>query len=47
VNKQEPLKLELSTFLDCVAQRREFPVSPAQALLNMEICEDVTRCFAA
>lgn len=47
VNKQEPLKLELSTFLDCVAQRREFPVSPAQALLNMEICEDVARCFAA
>ena len=47
VNKQEPLKLELSTFLDCVAQRREFPVSPAQALLNMEICEDVARCFTA
>ncbi len=46
VNKQEPLKLELSTFLDCVARGREFPVSPAQALLNMEICEDVARCFA-
>ena len=47
VNKQEPLKLELSTFLDCVARSREFPVSPAQALLNMEICEDVARCFTA
>ena len=47
VNKQEPLKLELSTFLSCVARGREFPVSPAQALLNMEICEDVARCFAA
>ncbi|NLM30135.1 MAG: Gfo/Idh/MocA family oxidoreductase [Methanomicrobiales archaeon] len=46
VNKQEPLKLELSTFLDCVAKGREFPVSPEQALLNMEICEDVKRCFA-
>lgn len=46
VNKQEPLKLELSTFIDCVARGREFPVSPAQALLNMEICEDVARCFA-
>ncbi len=46
VNKQEPLKLELATFLDCVARGREFPVSPAQALLNMEICEDVARCFA-
>ncbi|MDR9816983.1 MAG: hypothetical protein RJR34_09460 [Candidatus Methanoculleus thermohydrogenotrophicum] len=45
VNKQEPLKLELSTFLGCVARGREFPVSPAQALLNMEICEDVARCF--
>ncbi len=47
VNKQEPLKIELSTFLDCVARGREFPVSPpAQALLNMKICEDVTRCFS-
>ena len=46
VNKQEPLKLELSTFLDCAARGREFPVSPAQALLNMTICEDVTRCFS-
>jgi predicted dehydrogenase len=46
VNKQEPLKLELSTFLDCVTQEREFPVSPAQALLNMEICEEIARCFA-
>ena len=45
VNKQEPLKLELSTFLGCAARGREFPVSPAQALLNMEICEDVARCF--
>ena len=45
VNKQEPLKLELSTFLGCAAHGREFPVSPAQALLNMEICEDVARCF--
>ena len=47
VNKQEPLKLELSTFLSCVARGREFPVSPAQALVNMEICEEVARCFAA
>ncbi len=46
VNKQEPLKLELSTFLDCVARGQEFPINPAQALLNMEICEDVARCFA-
>jgi len=47
VNKQEPLKLELSTFIDCAARGQEFPVSPAQALLNMEICEDVARCFSA
>ena len=46
VNKQEPLKLELSTFLDCVDRGCAFPVSPAQALLNMEICEEVTRCFS-
>lgn len=46
VNKQEPLKLELSTFLDCVDRGCAFPVSPAQALLNMEICEEVARCFS-
>lgn len=46
VNKQEPLKLELSTFLDCVARKRAFPVTPEQALLNMEICENIARCFS-
>ena len=46
VNKQEPLKLELSTFLECVARGREFPVTPRQALINMEICEEISQCFA-
>jgi len=46
VNKQEPLKLELSTFIECVARGREFPVTPEQALLNMEICEEISQCFA-
>ena len=45
VNKQEPLKLELSTFLDCVARDKPFPVTPAQALMNMEMCERIMRCF--
>jgi predicted dehydrogenase len=46
VNKQEPLKLELSTFIQCVDRGRDFPVSPIQALKNMEICEEISRCFA-
>jgi predicted dehydrogenase len=45
VNKQEPLKLELSTFLQCAKTNSAFPVSPVQALQNLEICEEVARCF--
>ncbi|KUG19934.1 MAG: Gfo/Idh/MocA family oxidoreductase [Methanomicrobiaceae archaeon] len=45
VNKQEPLKLELETFLDCAKTGREFPITPAQALANLEICEEIAGCF--
>ncbi len=41
VNKQEPLKRELSTFLDCARAKRPFPVTPAQALFNMQVSEQV------
>jgi len=44
VNKVEPLKVELQTFLSCVRQGREFPITPAQALTNLEICEQIARC---
>jgi predicted dehydrogenase len=45
VNKQEPLKLELATFLKCARDGTEFPITPAQALTNLEICEKIAGCF--
>ncbi len=39
VNKVEPLKEELKTFIDCVKARRQFPVAPDQAVLNLKIAE--------
>jgi len=45
VNKQEPLKRELVTFLECVRERRPFPVTPQQALLNLKICEQIIHGF--
>lgn len=41
VNKVEPLKVELSTFLSCAAAGRPFPVTPAQAVENLRICESI------
>ena len=39
VNKVEPLKVELKTFLDCVNNKKSFPVTPEEALRNLQICE--------
>jgi predicted dehydrogenase len=41
VNKLEPLKVELSTFIDCVKYNNPFPVTPHQALRNLELCEKI------
>jgi predicted dehydrogenase len=41
VNKLEPLKVELKTFLECVRHGREFPVSPRQGIENLRICEEI------
>jgi predicted dehydrogenase len=41
VNQSEPLKRELSTFLDCVRSGKNFPVTPQQALLNLRVCEEI------
>jgi predicted dehydrogenase len=41
VNKVEPLKVELKTFLDCVRAGRPFPVTPQEALKNLQICEQI------
>lgn len=43
VNKVEPLKVELKTFLDCAKNGKPFPVTPAQALKNLMICEDIKK----
>lgn len=46
VNKNEPLKVELRTFLDCVRKRKPFPVPPHEALRSQMICEDIGRQIA-
>ncbi len=43
VNKVEPLKVELKTFLDCVSSGNRFPVTPEQALNNLKICEEIKK----
>ncbi|KAF5435728.1 putative dehydrogenase [Candidatus Methanophagaceae archaeon] len=43
VNKVEPLKEELKTFIACVQKGEEFPITPAQALKNLRICEEIQR----
>ena len=43
VNKVEPLKEELKTFVDCVKGGREFPITPSEALNNLRICEEIQR----
>ena len=43
VNKVEPLKEELKTFVDCVKYDREFPITPSEALNNLRICEEIQR----
>ena len=43
VNKVEPLKEELKTFVDCVNSGREFPITPSEALNNLRICEEIQR----
>lgn len=41
VNKVEPLREELKTFIACVKKDKEFPITPAQALNNLRICEEI------
>lgn len=46
VNKVEPLKVELSTFIGCVKKGVPFPVTPQQAVRNLDICEQILAGFA-
>ena len=41
VNKLEPLKRELGTFIECVEKGRPFPITPEQAIHNLRICEEI------
>lgn len=41
VNKLEPLKRELGTFIDCVANNQPFPITPGQAIANLKMCERI------
>lgn len=40
INRVEPLKEELKTFLNCVMESKRFPVTPEQAVLNLRIAEN-------
>jgi len=41
VNKVEPLKEELKTFVKCVKEGKQFPVTAEQAVLNLRIVEEI------
>jgi len=43
VNKVEPLRDELKTFIRCVRNDEEFTITPLQALNNLRICEEIKR----
>lgn len=45
VNKVEPLKVELRTFVDCIKKKEEFPITPWQALRNIRICEEIKNSY--
>jgi predicted dehydrogenase len=46
VNKVEPLKVELATFIDCVKKHTLFPVTPEQAIRNLEVSEQIRAGFS-
>ncbi len=39
INKVEPLKVELTKFVECIDKDQEFPVRIDEAVKNLEICE--------
>jgi predicted dehydrogenase len=43
VNKVEPLKVELKTFLEATKSGKPFVVTPEQALKNLVICEEIKK----
>ena len=47
VNKVEPLKIELATFLRAARDGKPFTVTPEQGLSNVRVCEAISRSLAA
>lgn len=45
VGKKEPLRTELSTFLQSIKSGKEFPVTPEEAINNLEVCENIKGMF--
>jgi predicted dehydrogenase len=45
VNKVEPLKVELKTFVNCVKKNEEFPITPEQAVNNLKVCKEIKNGF--
>lgn len=45
LNREEPLYIELDTFIKCVKNKKKFPVTPEQALNNLIICDEVEKGF--
>jgi predicted dehydrogenase len=41
VNKLEPLKRELATFVECAVENLPFPITPEQAIENLRVCEEI------
>ena len=46
VNKTEPLKAELAAFISCVNKSEPFPITPAQAIRNLEVSEAIRAGFS-
>lgn len=45
VNKVEPLKVELTTFMECIKKDIPFPITPEQAMMNLYVCEGITNAL--
>jgi predicted dehydrogenase len=45
VNKTEPLKVELASFIDCIKKGRPFMITPEQAIGNLAMCEKIRAGF--
>jgi predicted dehydrogenase len=43
VNKVEPLKVELKSFLGCVRNGQSFLVTPEEAVKNLRVCQEIRR----